>query len=162
MGLGKTQTNARKVAASSKQETPRRSPLLHLALMPPWKELGKRSAASSHAQVIQDNFLLYGHFPHIPISSYNFVIVFWNTGLKFITMLNRFLEHCLFPERRVQNKKTQPFDHPSYFEEKVESVLGIQGRQLWCWIETGVTHDHRREGYRFWGQVRGSDSCCMD
>ena len=150
MGLGKTQKIARKVAASSKQETARRSPLLHLAQMPPWKELGKRSATSSHAQVIQNNFLLYGHFPHIPISSYNFVIVFWKTDLKLITMLNRFLEHCLFPESSDQNKKTKPFDHPSYFEDKMESVFRIQGRQLWCWIETSLSYDHRREGHRNW------------
>ena len=66
MGLGKTQTNARKVAASSKQETALRSPQVRPAQIPPWKGLGKLNATTSHAQVIQDNFLLQGHFSPSP------------------------------------------------------------------------------------------------
>ena len=75
-----------------------------------------------------------------------------NTDLELITIFGRFLEHCLFPERSYQNKKKRPSHHPSCFEEEVESVLRTQGRQLWTrrWIETSLSHDHRREGRRNW------------
>ena len=73
----------------------------------------------------------------------------------------RSMEHCIFPQRRRGDNKTQPPGHDSPFEEGVEGLLRFQGQQLHSFPTTAAPHS-RRKGRRKWGQVRGPDSCHLD